>query len=233
MGLGLFEAVPDYPTMLNKIAWGTFFSSLLLLVGLRAEVSPVHDFFDASPLNIDVAGVQLPLCLAVPALVLAMFSRVFKLHDLISTAFSLRLEFDVEAILLPLAMATGYPQSESAYLKLKAARGVLMADTFYAYASSSAPQIDKHLVTLALDNWSWYWILLEACLWMTLAWVCAMTFLAFGFALAVFTGFLLAQFAMAAIRKKAVSYARSQVDAILKDPSRAQAVRARLNALPA
>jgi hypothetical protein len=37
-----------------------------------------------------------------------------------------------------------------------------MGACFYKYASSTKPELDPHTITLALDNWSWYWILLEA-----------------------------------------------------------------------
>jgi hypothetical protein len=48
--------------------------------------------------------------------------------------------------------------------KLDARRNDLMGQVFYAYASSDLAKckIDTHNVTMALDQWSWYWIGLEA-----------------------------------------------------------------------
>jgi len=89
-------------------------------------------------------------------------ARSIRLHDRISDVFRIRLRFDVDYLLLPLARDSGANVGALSMAKLRKERGRLMAKTFYKYASSTDPVIDKHLIYQALDWWSWYWVLVEA-----------------------------------------------------------------------
>jgi hypothetical protein len=79
------------------------------------------------------------------------------MHNKISDLFQIRKKFDVSYILIPLSKAVEIPIDENYKNVLKTNRKTLMADVFYKYASSTNPQIDKHLIWIALDKWSWYW----------------------------------------------------------------------------
>lgn len=130
-------------------------------------------------------------------------------------------------------MLTGVqlPVNETVNKGLRDKRSELMNDVFYAYASSTKEKckIDFHHVTIALDQWSWVWIMTEA---------------AFLFALGSIASFLLEDgypgslmatisaalwaFAYFNREKFCSKYARIEIDEILKDPVRRTEVTNRL-----
>jgi hypothetical protein len=165
MGFNPFATVDDYPGMLNKISTFTFAGSILAVWLLRAEFRPVDALLARLGVPIPVlGGILLPLGTVLPAFLIAFVSRVFKLHDRLSDLFSIRLRFDIAAILFPLAVACNGNLTFSQIRQIKKNREDLMYKVFYRYASSSPGEaaIEKHYITLALDQWCWYWILLEA-----------------------------------------------------------------------
>ena len=44
------------------------------------------------------------------------------------------------------------------------ATNAIMSQVFYKYASSTNPVIDSHSIILTLNEWCWYWILLDSTL---------------------------------------------------------------------
>lgn len=164
MSLNPFLTVKSYSEMLTKVATWTFFVSLAVTVVLRVRWPLIDAGLGTLSPQIPVAGVELPLGTLAPAFVMALISRVVKLHDRLSDLLGIRRRFDRQEILLPLAAMSGAILTPTQVERIDAARNNLMGQIFYAYASSdpSKSKIDPHYVTMALDQWSWYWILLEA-----------------------------------------------------------------------
>lgn len=233
MGLTPFETVSDYPSMLNKIALYTFGSLLLAVVLLRLQIQPLDALLAPFSFALPIAGLSLPFGTVVPAFGIALLSRIFKLHDRLSDLFGIRRRFDVIAILFPLCAASGGLTDAGRVRQLKAKREPLMYATFYKYASSSPGKavIETHYITLALDQWSWYWILLEACTIATLA--AAVLFWAGRYlaAASVLAAVLLAIWLLQVIRGHCEEYALQQVEQILSEPARKREVREQFSAL--
>ncbi len=223
MDLDFFKAVDDYPKMLNKIALATFTGAILAIWLLRYEVPALDNLLKPLSVPIKVFGdVNLPLGTILPALVVAALSRMFKLHDRISDIFRIRQRFDVGEILFPMAIASGASLSENQIRAIKKNRVSMMYKVFYKYASSTPGKavIDSHYITMALDQWCWYWIVLElvflgfvlaVTLWITARYSLAAVFLG-----VVLVGIGVLQF----IRSLCSDYALQQVEAILDNSTR-------------
>ncbi|HVB99064.1 MAG TPA: hypothetical protein VNJ12_06995 [Candidatus Dormibacteraeota bacterium] len=152
----------NYPEMLNKISIWTFVSSFALTLVVGAACPAAAHALGKYHVRIDVyGGIAVPLMYIVPPVVISVVFRIVRLHDKISDRFAIRQNFDVFHILLPLAGTVGYALDLDRLEVLKKERRQLMNKTFYRYASSTEPKIQRHLITRALDNWSWYWILIE------------------------------------------------------------------------
>lgn len=164
MSLNPFATVKSYSEILTKIATWTFFVSLAVTVVLRLRWPLIDTALGMLSPKIPIAGVELPLGTLAPAFAMALISRVTKLHDRLSDVLGIRRRFDRQEILLPLAAMSGAMLTPAQLERIDAERNNLMGQVYYAYASSdpSKSKIDPHYVTMALDQWSWYWILLEA-----------------------------------------------------------------------
>ncbi len=213
-----FGAPKDYPEMLTKIMVYTFFGSLLLtiLVGLgspaAASLLKKFDF------KVGVLGIQnIPIAYVVPPLIIALAARISKLHDRVSDIFRIRERFDLQEILVPLAGGVGIPVDLALREKLEQRRDDVMNDVFYKYASSTKPQIDSHLIIMALDKWSWFWILIELVVVGFLAQVFLLMIGAYKQAAWVATGVLLGTIGATFINRACASSAHAQVRTILSN----------------
>jgi hypothetical protein len=223
MGFNPFVSVGDYPGMLNKIATYTFFATLLLVWLLRAEIPVVETVLSKLTISVPLAsGLTVPLGTVLPAFVAAFLSRVLKLHDRVSDMLRIRQRFDVAAILLPLAVGSGTALGIGLVRKIREQRIELMRRLFYKYASSSPGKavIESHYITMALDQWSWYWIVVEASF---LALLAAIILLMAGRYLpssVLLLSVLLAMPLLQIIRHHCEKYALQEVEEILKEPQR-------------
>lgn len=164
MKLELFSTVSNYPSMLNKIATYVFMISLSLLALIRNRIPAIEQFLAQYNYEIPINEYwQVPIGTIFPALIIALLSRILKLHDRISDLFGIRQRFDVQNILFPLALAVSPNLFLTQIKLLNERRTELMARVFYKYVSATPGKavIDSHYITLALDQWSWYWIVLE------------------------------------------------------------------------
>lgn len=143
--------------MLNKIAIFTFCESIAATALLRWHIPQVDSFLKPFSFMVGAEGFSFPLGTILPAFIVAFISRAFKLHDRLSDLFNIRLRFDVQEILKPMALAAGVTFSIEAIERLKNRRNKLMNDLFYQYASSTPgkAKIDGHYISLALDQWTW------------------------------------------------------------------------------
>ncbi len=225
MGLNPFAAVSDYPSMLNKVALYTFFISTLLLGLIYWQIPSFREWVPALQFKIPDTDIQVPAIIVVLAFAAAFASRLIKLHDRLSDLFGIRRRFDVYSILFPMAAASGVALTLEKQAKLFKDREELMTRVFYKYASSSPgkAQIELHAITMALDQWSWYWILVEAAFWIFAA---ALVLLFAGNSLAPWM-FLLdlgTLWLLQGVRSLCSGYARDEVRQILESESRAAAV---------
>lgn len=172
-----FGAPKNYQEMLWKIAvadfWLTLICTFLLrydtwIDGLfiRVEQLPgVKEFASLAKLPqitaVDLSTVS--VVNVVIALFVMLFSRVTRLHDLVSDVLGIRARFDRANILLPLAVMSGAKMSARQVANIKRDRSHLMRDTFYKYASSTKENglVDKHDIEGALEAWTLYWVALE------------------------------------------------------------------------
>jgi len=223
MDFDFFKAVGDYPKMLNKIALSTFVGTILAVSLLRHEL-PVFDSY-LSRLSVPVEigrGLSVPFGTILPAFAAALLSRIFKWHDRLSDIFRIRQRFDVSEILFPMAIGSGASLSAEQIRAIKKNRQEMMNRVFYKYASSTKGKavIDTHYVTMALDQWCWYWIVLEqtslicflaVTFWFTARYSLAATFLAV---------VLIAIGVLQGIRSLCSDYAVQEVEQILEDSQR-------------
>jgi hypothetical protein len=233
MSLNPFATVGTYSEMLNKIATWTFVAALVATALVRARVPQVDTALGVFSFKVPVAGMDFPLGTLLPAFGLAVLSRVAKLHDRLSDLFGIRRRFDRQEILLPMALSVGASLTPDQIEKLETNRRGLMGEVFYRFVSSdkSKSQIDSHYVTMALDQWSWYWVVLEVAFVIALAGV--ILFAGhdyFDATLAAWMVVLLIA-VLQAIRASCVRYARAEIREILKVKDAPDLIRASFRAL--
>ena len=109
-----------------------------------------------------------------------------------------------------------------------------MSKTFYEYASSTAPKIDSHSITLALNEWCWFWIALDTGVLLSilgvwffiynLCWINLLRLVVCGLIFLGFLGLILIQ---------TIHYSKEEINAILSKKENAIEVKRILeNALP-
>jgi hypothetical protein len=223
--------VTDYHSMLTRIFWFTSAAALAALWLLRHNIPAL----DAALAQLDAAVAaerSLPAGYVLPALLVGIAARVFRLHARLSDLLGIRECFDLEVIIAEFADELHIDLKSLTPAQLRAARHNLMRKGFYPYVASQSPQIDAQLIHQALDAWSWFWIGVESTLVFTLtsfALVAAgshrLGLQTFGYTLAF------ALVCLPALRRQCQRYAVAQVRAILADKTRAAAVRAAFNEL--
>lgn len=233
MGWNPFATVSDYSSMLNKVASVTFFVSTAMIGLLYWQVPAVSAVLPTWRVSIPGTDVEIPLVVLVGALMVAGVSRMIKLHDRLSDVFYIRRRFDVYCILMPMAAASGAALSLDQQEKVREQREALMTKLFYRYASSSSEKsvVERHAITMALDQWSWYWILVEAS---TLLFATGIA-LAFSgkslLAVVLLVLVLLITWLLQAVRSLCEQYARDEVRQILDDENRRSLIESEFRAL--
>lgn len=233
MGFNPFASVDNYPGMLNKIATFTFVEGCLATLLLRHEYKPFDQLLAPLTISIPVGAVALPLGTLLPAFAFALLARIFKLHDRISDVLFIRHHFDICHVLLPLALLAGTQLRSEQLRTIKKQRKDLMYKVFYKYASSSPgkAQIESHYITMALDQWCWYWVVLEASF---MAFVLGILFLRTGryFPAAIFLACVLASVGILQIvGKYCADYALQELEQIVVDMDRRCAIAGEFSAL--
>jgi hypothetical protein len=162
MSLNPFETIKNYSEMLNKITGYNFVAGLLLTFLLGNYIPKINDFLNSIKWNFEIIGTNFTfLNIAIPFL-LATLSRIIKLHDKVSDVFRIRIKYDVETILKPLANAVAFKSDDLEKFLIKN-RISLMKNCFYKYASTQEDkcEIEYHNVIMAIDQLSWYWTVIE------------------------------------------------------------------------
>jgi hypothetical protein len=161
--LGIFERITDYSKMMMRIMVSTFALSVLAFWVLRARIPELDATLAAHlpTVTIKIFDLPIPLGTLLPAAMISVLFRVFRVHDRISDVLGIRQRFDAKHILHPLAVGALGHVSDTEMKRIEDARHDLMSRVFYRYASSKSPKIDAHFVEDALDWWGWYWCVLE------------------------------------------------------------------------
>lgn len=232
MSLSPLTPVTDYQSMLNRIFWFTSASALAAVWMLRTKWPALEAQLQQIDFTLgfgDGKIVPIPGGYLLPALVMGLGSRVFRIHSLLARWLGIRERFDIDVIIGELAHRTHFDLEHISDEELTVARHRIMRQAFYQFVGGSKPAIDRHLILRALDLWSWFWIGLEA---------------TFVFVLASFVLFATGQFStgtislvstlglaavgLPAIRSECRRYAIAQVRAIVADTNRAAHVKATL-----
>ena len=219
---------PDsYSDILERVFATTLASGVVCTILLAHASSDFREFLNSMSTTADLGPIKgiKALYVGIP-LAVAVASRAIRLHDRISDILRIRLVFDTRHILFPMAELAGLTVTKSLKERLVAERRPAMYAVFYPYASFANAVIDRQLVRTAADNWGWFWVAIEAMFmgvvtliilvmlnqWSHVAWV--------GLTVALLLAFIVFQWSVCR------SGAAHQVEAILADPIRKQAIAA-------
>ena len=217
----LFESIDNYSKMIEKISKAVFVFSLLLLYCISCVNNEFKDFMETISFGAtyEIFGVELNLALFYLPIIMGLLEHVFKIHDKVSDLFKIRKTYDKYVII------NGLIKKTSANASVKKCNGKmiskLMSKTFYQFASSTDPQIDSHYVTMALNEWCWFWIMLDTGL---LLLALGVIFLVLNWSwihfLSVILGFLFFCFVLLLIMLQTINYTNKEISAILSDEDR-------------
>jgi hypothetical protein len=233
MSVNPFAPPENYGGMVQKIAVCTFVVGIALTAYVRATVPAVEAVLGHYDFKLKALGSEIPIGYLVPALAFTAFSAMFKLHDRISDLLRIRVNFDVNHILLVMANAVGIRTTDEVRKRAKEKRGDLMGPVFYKYVSSTNPNpaVDRHLISGLLHQWQWYWVLIEGYVMVLLALIPMLYWQAFRpvavLLWAVFITLPVIRFSY----RKCAAFAKREIDQILADPTRLNEVRKTLSAL--
>lgn len=232
MNINPFETVKNYSEMLNKIAVFNFFSGLLFFF-LMGKLEPkINSFLSTYDWNIELIGKNFSIINIVIPFTVTIFSRIIKLHDRISDIFKIRAVYDVNFILMRMANLIAY-QTPNLKNKLRMNRNLLMRKCFYKYASTqeSKCDIDYHNVMMAMDQFCWYWIIIEIIFVAILALIVSILFkselLVIILLITVVVLVLMSFFVLSLCKK----YTSVEVEQILEDSNRVNEIKNQYNAL--
>ena len=220
--------------MLAKIAVFTLASAILATMLLSVTVSTLGDALRTWAVPIPVEGISIPLGVLAVALAWTVITRLVKLHDRVSDVLGLRKRFDIQHILKPMATAVGVSLSAKQEIAMKCSRRRLMSDAFYKYASGGEGKavIDEHYVSLALDQWAWFWIIVESMVTWALAGIILVSSAHF-IAAAIVLGCVAASSLLLVLSWQAsVRYAQDEIRQITQDQARQKEIAGIFNALP-
>lgn len=153
----------SYSDMLERV-FATTVASGLVCTAILANASPsVKALLDSIKTEAGIGPIKAVRALYVllPILI-AMISRIIRLHDKISDVLHIRMMFDTRYILLPMARLSGAEVDTHMRQRLLSLREPAMYKVFYPYVSLPTPAIDRQLIRTALDNWGWFWACVES-----------------------------------------------------------------------
>lgn len=232
-------SVDNYKEMLRKLAFLAFIVGCICAVILRSSVEEIDvavakiDMLLPASLSEWIELPPLPIGTLAFGVIAAFLSHAFKLHDKLSSFLSLRHDFDIRWIMLPMAALSSTSMTKEKMDKLASQRHNIMKDVFYKYASSSEGRqvIDPHTITQALTNWSWFWFCLESCAFFLLTASILIFFGEWHASTWVLFFCLVLIVSMRLLRADSSKSAIAQVEEILSDPVRHTEIKARFDAL--
>jgi hypothetical protein len=237
---GVFSTPTDYAQMLKKLSSFAFWEVFIITFILRGVPEVSEGFKSIESIGILGQVVQSFPTLAhlnamgfLIAMLIAILSHAFHLHNKLANFLGIRELFDCKHIAFPLARLVNAPLTKRQREGFRAQRNSLMRVVFYTYASSRAdnPVVDKHDIQHALSNWTWFWAFEE------FAFYCVATALLLSFigqiqlagcfymasSVSMLLGFV--QY------RRLPGYARTQIEQIANNVQAASAVRSAFDAL--
>lgn len=163
-----------YSDVLERVFRTTVATGIVCSLALAGASTEVKKLFEVAAMDVEFGPVKgLPLLYIAAPFVVALASRVVKLHDLVSDVLGLRRRLDTEFVLFPLAEGVGVALDDTRRCALTFGRIDAMYRVFYPYVSLPESKIDQQLVRTALDNLGWFWVAIEALVLMlpTTAWL--------------------------------------------------------------
>lgn len=216
----MFSTPQNYSEMVRKISFYVLFVSLIITILLSHFLSDVGDLMQKISLGLtfEIQGIELCISYIYAPMLISLLENIFKIHDRISDLLCIRYRFDKDVIIRHFLSRL---KIKKLYKSInKGNRKQIMQHIFYKYASSTDPQIDRHLIDMALGAWCWYWILLDTSICILIS---GIIWLIFSFAwINVFV--ILVLFVVLYILMKILKdsqccrYAKAEVDAILELP---------------
>ncbi|WP_422478547.1 hypothetical protein [Pleomorphochaeta sp. DL1XJH-081] len=224
-----FSTTKNYGEMLRKIACYSTVVVFILLTILRSilnDTDIINNQIFQKWLNVKITvySIQLSVIDVTLAIFVGVITRVIKLHDRLSTLLRIRKRFDIQQILKPIikeCSPENYPEKKQGKAIIEN-RHKLMRKTFYKYASGNPEyqHIDPHLIEMALDQWTYFWILEEAIFFITIASIPLIIYKKY-FALAIFVLIIILLIViMKASYQKSKIYAKDEVEEIISDINR-------------
>jgi len=218
----IFGQPESYSDMLERIFFFTFGTGVFCVFYLSISSPAVKSILDSLAIEAEIGWIKgLKALYVVIPLIVAIFSRIIRLHDKISDVLLIRHRFDTKHILLPLSRKVGSCVGPDV---IKKNRVDMMYKLFYPYAGFKDPSIDAQLVRSALDNWGWFWVELEAiCLFL----VTGSIFLIMGKTTQLIFSFVVALLLIAVSfgqYKTCIRTATAEVNAIVSDENRNQKI---------
>jgi len=218
--------VRNYPEMLKKIFWWDFIVVSAALWFLEQNTPFLNDTLSRLTVSLKTPAFVIDFPgFVIPAIILAIVSKVWKFHDRLSDVLGIRQRFDLFHVLMPLAKNSRYDLTEAQVrwiMGSKRLRKLLMSVVFYKYASSGegAAVIDRHYIEQALDQWSWYWVFLDAAFVSMITMLVSIFFIPFFYFLIPLAALVLCCLMLVTVKRLCVTYAESEVDQILNDEKR-------------
>ena len=229
MSLNPLTPVTDYQSMLNRIFWFTSAAALAAVWMLRTHLPALEARLTQIDFTLEFGGdkiLPVPGGYLLPALLVGLGSRVFRIHGQLASILGIRERFDIDVIISELARRTGINLNDVTDDELIDHRHEIMRHGFYQFVSGREPQIDEHLIHRALDLWSWFWIGMEAAVVFVVASLALVATGLYQTGLTSLTITLaLTAVGLPALRNECRRYAIAQVRAIVADPVRAEQVR--------
>ena len=227
LDMSLIKMSENYSDVLRRVATAAFVGGFvygwLVLEPLTAPDQLLGQILSDLPPVLGYSGRW--AVYAMVGLLAAAISRFMLIHDKVSDFFALRHRFDVNYILTPLMGHADFKSTLDNVQRLHDRRHDLMADVFYRYAGSSNAKINKHLIAVALDKWSWVWIAVEHAVFAGMAGI-LLAATQRPFAAYICASISLMLTACVAVRPKGrIAAARDQVREIVKKKSRVSEIR--------
>jgi hypothetical protein len=153
----------DYSEMLQRVFWFSVATGVISTFLLAQDSPEIRAALDSVSTQVDFAPLKsIKILYVLIPTVIALFSRIIKLHDRISDLLRIRFIFDITFFLYPLCEGAGVPLTLEKKAAIRKSRDDAMYHTVYKYAGFKNPAIDEQLVRTAADNWGWFWVLVES-----------------------------------------------------------------------
>ena len=221
----IFDTPKTYSEMVEKISKSVFILSLFVLYILSCANNDFCMFLESISFgaSYEAFGIKLNLALFYLPLLIGIGEHIFKIHDLISSLFGIRDHYDREIIVKEFLKRTNSKRNLKELSKKKIAS--IMSKTFYKYVSSTNPIIDSHSIILTLNEWCWFWIVLDSMLIMFLVGI-VFLFVKWSWANALlFLGLLVCLLILLLlIMRRTIKYTKQEIAAIWNDEKRKEEI---------